>query len=212
MRSPASRYRYDLLPSGLIPQLIVEAHDLLTAHRTVWRSGGISRSISARSSSTATSPTVGSTSLSPVLSSERGALAVISAVSTRHSPAKLGSGRRRGGCRYPDQPENDVSYDFLEQLELRYGVDHRQLFEDSTTEYCVGELLAGVRHEQSDPQPSRSEQETRSSSLNVVAHEHANVTVSLAGQTRSRRGSAMRCPAPSIKVRDPRGRGPLWPR
>jgi internalin A len=148
------RFRYDLLPSGLIPQLIVEAHDMLTTNRTVWRSGAIFLADGCKVlvDGDLANRQIDIVIMGPAVRRRRALAILLRCFDTVHARNTEATATRR--VPFPDKIHQDVSYEYLELLEASYGDDHRQLFEGGSSEYRVGDLLDGVRHER--PIPGRS--------------------------------------------------------
>ncbi len=138
------RFQYSLLPTGFIPRFIVEAHRSLTDQPTWWRTGVVLEAEGCRIL------VRGETARNRVeiyVAGETGQRAALSVVrsyfdAVHHYYAKLPVKAR---VPLPEQPEVDVGYEHLIQLERMKGLDHTFLPEDAAREYSVRELLEGVR-------------------------------------------------------------------
>jgi serine/threonine protein kinase/nucleoside phosphorylase/Leucine-rich repeat (LRR) protein len=138
------RFQYSLLPTGLIPRFIVEAHRSLTERSTWWRTGvvlGIEDCrILVRGDARRNRVEIQVTGNA----GQRAALSVVRGYfdTVHHYYARLPVKAR---VPLPEQPEVDVGYEHLIALEQRRGLDHMFLPEDAAREYTVRELLEGVR-------------------------------------------------------------------
>jgi len=169
------RFRYDLLPPGLIPRFIVQAHRNLTDKPTRWRTGVVLGAAGCRilvrgdrdrrqiDVSVAGPPGLRRSALNVVLDD-------LDEVHARNP--EIGA---KALVPLPDQSEIDVSYDHLLRLEKRYGLDYAFDPEDADRSYVVCELLEGVRRDRS-LQPDDERQ-----ALRLKAGEPARITVVEAG-------------------------------
>jgi nucleoside phosphorylase len=140
------RFQYSLLPTGLIPRFIVEAHRSLTERSTWWRTGVVLGIEDCRIL------VRGDTRRNRVEiqvagnAGQRAALSIVRGYfdTVHHYYARLPVKAR---VPLPEQPEVDVGYEHLIALEQRRGLDHMFLPEDAAREYTVRELLEGVRDE-----------------------------------------------------------------
>jgi hypothetical protein len=136
------RFDYDALPHGLIPQFIVQAHDLLTEKRTVWANGAVLRTndcqVLVRGDHKRNQVHL---FVDGLTSRRRSALAVIRdrfamvhKLNQALNPKEM--------VPLPDHPEVAAEYLWLVQLE-----DNRQTYcwpPGATRQYLLDELLNGV--------------------------------------------------------------------
>jgi hypothetical protein len=138
------RFQYNLLPTGIIPRFIVETNRHVTEKPTWWRTGVVLRVEGCRIL------VRGHIALNRVeihvagATGRRAALAVVRNYfkAVHRYYAKLSVKER---VPLPDQPDVDVGYDHLVNLEREEGIDHIFLPEDAHRKYSVRELLEGVR-------------------------------------------------------------------
>ena len=139
------RYAYGYLPPGLIPRLIVQSNRNMRPELPRWRSGVIlatrecevlviadpdQRRVDVEVSGPAA---LRRAALNVVLND----LEAVHALNPEAEPLPL--------VPLPEQPDQQVRYAHLLELERRYGADHSFLPEGATREYTVRELLEGVR-------------------------------------------------------------------
>jgi hypothetical protein len=139
------RFKYQYLPSGLMPRFIVQAHRLLTEKPTRWRTGVVLAA--------ADCPVL----VRADLKHERIDISVAGPPHLRRSALNVvlvdleEVHRRNPECKpearvpLPDQTDNDVGYEYLLELERDEGPDHEYRPEKARRKYRVGELLEGVR-------------------------------------------------------------------
>lgn len=137
------RYRYSLLPSGLIPRFVVYAHSLLADPPVRWRSGVVLEhrdcSVLVRSDQKQTVDIL----IDGPPNERRPTLDVV-----RHYFDQLHRRFRVApGMRVPlkAEPEIDVSYDDLVRMERDRGPHFEFLPDGANRYYAVRELLDGVR-------------------------------------------------------------------
>lgn len=139
------RFRYERLPSGLIPRFIVQAHRNLTDPPTRWRTGAV---LEVRGC-----PVLVRGSLEKSLIDvrvdgpgglKRAALNVVldDLESVHARNPEIGAEAR---VPLPDQPERDVSYQHLLRLERERGPNYSYWPDNAKRPYPVQELLQGVR-------------------------------------------------------------------
>ena len=142
------RFSYDFLPPGLIPEFIVQANRNLTATRTRWRTGVV----------------LGVADCRILVRGDRDRRRIDIAVdgpATRQRSAlnvvvndleAVHARNPESGAKplvpLIDWPELHVSYGHLLKLEERYGLDYKFVPEDADRSYTVGELLEGVRRDE----------------------------------------------------------------
>lgn len=136
------RFDYDFLPSGLVPRLIVEAHQKVTETR--WRSGAIFTAAGCKilvrgniDKKTVDIQVTGSPAM------RRSALNVI-LEDLRRVHALNPEAKPEARVPLPGNPESTVSYEHLLRLEERHGPAYLHAPEGTDREYSVGELLDGV--------------------------------------------------------------------
>jgi pimeloyl-ACP methyl ester carboxylesterase len=148
------RYQYSLLPRALIPRFIVETHKNLTPQKIVWLTGVI---LNACQCEVLVMADVDKKRIDIQVDGppgqRRSALAVIlndlqavHALNPEINP--------EGRVPLPDDPEVDVGYNHLLELEETEGRDYEYRPEKAKRKYQVKELLEGVRHE-ARQQPGR---------------------------------------------------------
>jgi hypothetical protein len=141
------RYRYDFIPPGLIPRFIVEAIGCSpTAHTMAY---GLSSELPRLPYFGKGRPRVRSIDIAvtgKADSQRRSALSVVlSHLDAVHEQnPEIGA---RARVPLPDQPDFDISYDHLLDLETKEGLEYAYRPEDAGRSYTVGELLEGVRRE-----------------------------------------------------------------
>ena len=154
------RYRYALLPRGLVPRFIVQAHDLLANESARWRAGAV---FDVRDCPILVQADLDQRQLDiqvkgPVnrrreaLGIIRDRLEAIHKKNPEAAPTSL--------VPLPDQPELDYSYDHLLTLEGRHGSGREVDPEGADRSYTVAELLNGIRPE---PTPGSASRATRAS-------------------------------------------------
>jgi internalin A len=151
------RYRYELLPAGLIPRLIVEGHALLSPERpTRWRSGVVFQRENCKAlvEGNRDQRRVDILVWGPKRQ-RRETLGVVRDLLKRvHGLHEaLGEDAR---VPLPDHPDLDVSYEHLLRLEDAEGPEHSWLPEKAQRKYTVMELLDGVRAEDDRPPLTRA--------------------------------------------------------
>ena len=140
------RYRYELLPRGMIPRFIVYAHRLLIDPPTRWRTGAMfqAQDCLILVEADLKRRQVDIRVQGPVRR-RRIALGIIidhlGAIHARNAEA-----RPRPLVPLPDQPECHEEYDVLLKREDREGPSYRYYPNDSERSYTIAELLDGVRH------------------------------------------------------------------
>jgi internalin A len=142
------RYRYNYLPPSLIPRLIVESHRNVVPGRPRWRTGAVlftrdcdvlvladpdKRRIDLQADGPAA---LRRAALNVVLND----LEAVHALNPEAEPVAL--------VPLPDRPDEQVRYDYLLELERRWGPSHAFLPEGAERMYEVEELLEGVRRDQ----------------------------------------------------------------
>jgi hypothetical protein len=147
------RYRYDLLPSGLFPRFVVEAHRDLADPPTRWQTGAV---LEVEGCPVLVTADLGDRRIDIAVDGRAGrgrmALGIVrnhlKAVHDRNPEVKPDE-------RVPlkDQLELDVSFDHLLRLEDLKGPDFEFLPEGAEREYAVSELLEGVRPERIPSEP-----------------------------------------------------------
>ena len=144
------RYRYKLLPRGLIPRFIVQAHENLTDQPTRWRTGAVLQAAGCRILVNGGQQQIDIAVDGPQ-NRRRAALNVIlNHLEAAHAQNPgIGAEAR---VPVPDQLEVDVSYDHLLTLEEEYGPDYSHHADGATNAYRVQELLDGVRRDRSRPE------------------------------------------------------------
>ncbi len=147
------RYRYDFLPTGLIPQFIVQTHRNLTDRPTRWRTGVVLQAAGCKVLVRADIDrrTVEVAVTGPA-NRRRDALNVVindlEAVHRRNPGLK-----QQPRVPLADRPDLDVSYTHLLTLEDEEGPQHSYRPEGADRRYTVAELLNGVRLEQTLADP-----------------------------------------------------------
>ena len=139
------RYRYELLPRGMIPRFIVHAHRLLIDPPTRWRTGAVFQ--------VQDCPILVEADLErrqvdirvkgPVHRRRTALGVIIDHLEAIH--ALNAAARPRALVPLPDQPECHEEYDFLLTLEDEEGSGYRHRPTGSKRSYTVAELLDGVR-------------------------------------------------------------------
>jgi hypothetical protein len=167
------RFSYELLPPGLIPRFIVQAHRNLTDKPTRWRTGVILGAAGCkilvrgdRDRKRIDINVAGPEGL------RRSALNIVlddlDEVHARNP--EIGA---KGLVPLTEQPEVDVPYDHLLTLERRRGLDHEFDPPGADRPYTVRELLEGVRRE-----PSRSiESELGGAHVPITVGANSQVTI-----------------------------------
>jgi hypothetical protein len=149
------RYQYTLLPTDLMPRLIVQAHRNLTKPPTRWRNGTV---LGVEDCIILIRAEPGKNRVEILIAGpsprRRTALAIVrnhfEAVHERYARLNV-----KARVPLPEQPEVDVGYDHLVKLEQRFTLDHGVEPEDAERSYTVRELLEGVRNEQVRTRPER---------------------------------------------------------
>jgi small GTP-binding protein len=147
------RYGYGYLPPGLIPRLIVESSNNVKPDLPRWRSGVI---LATRGCEVLVIADPDARRVDLEVSGQaalrRAALNVVlnhlervHALNPEAEPLAL--------VPLPEQPDQQVRYEHLLELERRYGSDHAFLPEGAGREYTVRELLEGVRRDTGAPPP-----------------------------------------------------------
>jgi internalin A len=177
------RYKYELLPPGLIPRFIVESHRNTAENPTRWKTGVVLKAADC-----------------PVWvrgDRDKGRIDILVAGPAGRRRAALNvvlndleavHGRNReigaeGRVPLRDAPEVDVSYRHLLKLEELYGADYEFLPEGAERAYKVNELLDGVRRERS----TELEVDGDSRGPKIVAGDRAQITF-VGGDVRSSGG------------------------
>ncbi|HEX9620391.1 MAG TPA: COR domain-containing protein, partial [Polyangiaceae bacterium] len=143
------RYEYELLPVGLVPQLIVEAHRLLDRERpTCWRLGAVFHHADCKALVRADRER-GRIDIA-VWGPDRQRRSALNVVcvhldGVHASHKELGHAAR---VPLPEQPDVTVGYEHLLRLEQNKGSAYLWLPEGAEREYTVAELLDGVRREE----------------------------------------------------------------
>ncbi len=167
------RFSYDLLPPGLIPRFIVQAHRNLTDKPTRWRTGVV----------------LGAAGCKVLVRGDRDRkridISVAGPEGLRRSALNIDLDDldevharnpeigKKALVPLTDQPELDVSYDHLLKLEQRYGLNYSFDPENADRSYTVGELLEGVRRDGS----SRTREPDQRKGYQINAGDHAQITV-----------------------------------
>ena len=149
------RYQYDLLPPGLIPRFIVQAHRNLTPEPTRWRTGVVLAAARCKAlvRGDREKRRIDIEVTGPA-GSRRGALnVVLNDLEYVHDlNPEIGADPR---VPLPDQPGISVSYEHLLRMEELKGPGYELHPEGAARDYTVQELLAGVRRDR----PSHGEKE-----------------------------------------------------
>jgi len=144
------RIDYELLPRGLVPRFIVQAHKKLATEGARWCAGAVLRvsecSVLVRANSerkridiTVDGPLgMRRSALNVVLED----LAFVNDLNPEAKPSEL--------VPLPDDPSIDVSYEHLRKLEDLEGSAHSFLPQGAARKYTVHELLDGVRGDRRD--------------------------------------------------------------
>ncbi len=137
------RYRYEYLPSGLLPRLIVQGHPHLADPHVIWRSGAVFDIQNCKVLVIADRDKKRiDIQVDGPLPRRRAALGAVQAdLDAVH--AWNPEAKPQARVPLPDQPELDVSYDHLLKLEERSKLDF--LPDGADREYKVADLLDGVR-------------------------------------------------------------------
>ena len=154
------RYRYDHLPLGLIPRLIVDAHSILADPPARWKSGAMFQCLSCQTLVLSRGNQVDIRVHGPQHECRSAVDMMRQYMATIHERYKV---QPIVLVPLPDQPEADVPYDNLIQLERERGPAYRFRPNAGRT-YSVRELLNG---EHDDVQPS-SINADRSPSSNLL--------------------------------------------
>jgi small GTP-binding protein len=172
------RYKYSYLPPSLIPRLIVESHKNLTPEKSRWRTGVV---LAARNCQVLVlaDPDKRRVDLQvdgpPAL--RRAALNVVlndlEAVHDRNPEAEPVA-----VVPLPDRPEVHVGYDHLSKLERLSGSRHSFIPDGADRLYEVGELLDGVRRDESE-RPQKYDKVLTSAKRHVVILVHGIRTTAL---------------------------------
>jgi internalin A len=137
------RFEYELLPRGLIPRFLVEAHPRLTSTR--WRTGAVLVAVGCqvlvKGHADRARIDIWVYGPEPM---RRSALNVI-VEDLQRVHALNPEARPTAKVPLPDNPEVDVSYDHLLMLEQRKGPSYKLIPDGAEREYRVSELLDGVR-------------------------------------------------------------------
>jgi hypothetical protein len=150
-RSPAKplrfRFRYDFLPSGLLPRFIVQAHRNLAEAPNCWHAGVVLRAVGCQIHVRGdVDGRCVDIQVDGPAARRRSALNVVindlEFVHDRH-----GESNPAARVPLPDHPELDVLYSHLIELEEEEGSDFAYRPEGATRKYQVSELLDGVRLE-----------------------------------------------------------------
>jgi hypothetical protein len=138
------RFQYRRLPTGFIPRLIVEAHRSLTDKPTWWRTGVV---LGAEGCRILVRGDTAHDRVEIHVAGTAGQRAALSIVRTYFDAVHRYYARLPVKARVPlpEQPEVDVGYDHLVQLERDEGLEHSFLPEDADRKYTVRELLERVR-------------------------------------------------------------------
>jgi small GTP-binding protein len=141
------RFQYSLLPTGLIPRFIVEAHRSLTDQPTWWRTGVV---LSAEGCRILVRGNTGKNRVEILVNGASGQRAALSIVRNYFEAVHRHYARLTVSARVPlpDQPDVDVGYDHLATLEQDEGLEHAFRPEGALRKYTVRELLEGVRHDE----------------------------------------------------------------
>ena len=193
------RYRYDLLPSGLFPRFVVEAHRELADPPTRWQTGAVLRIEGC-----------------PVLvTADLGERRVDIAVDGRAVRGRMALGIVRNHLkavhernpevkpdeRVPlkDQPELDVSFTHLLRLEELEGPNFEFLPEGAERKYAVSELLEGVRPERvpSEPHYAKDLRTIHVQALGDAAVTFVGGNIASSGGATNQPGAAPVLPAPA---------------
>ncbi len=167
------RYKYELLPPGLIPRFIVESHRNTAENPTRWKTGVVLKAADCpvwvrgdRDKGRIDILVAGPAGR------RRAALNVVlndlEAVHRRNP--EIGA---EGRVPLPGRPELDVSYAHLLDLEERRGPQYEYEPEGAGRAYRVAELLDGVRRER----VVEREEFGGSQGTKIVAGDHAQITV-----------------------------------
>ena len=139
------RYKYDFLPSGLIPRFLVKSHYNLTHDKTRWHKGAVLQSEGCKVWVEASLSQIDIKITGPQ-NRRRSALSVI----LDHLHVVHNLNPECGPKAYvplPNNPILEVSYELLLKYEERYDSNHSILVDGYPGDLRVGELLDGVRHE-----------------------------------------------------------------
>jgi small GTP-binding protein len=148
-------YTYDLLPSGLIPRLIVEAHGLLSREKpTLWKGGAVFEvgACKALVKADRSKNRVDLSIFGPEYQ-RREALGIVRDYLRRVHAHYLALGQHPR-VPLPDQIEVAVSYEHLLKLEQEEGPAYSWLPEGANRKYSVSELLNGIRGSTDAPVPA----------------------------------------------------------
>ncbi len=139
------RYRYELLPRGMIPRFIVHAHRLLFDPPTRWRTGAVFQvqNCAILVEADLERRQVDIRVKGPVHRRRIALGVIIDHLEAIH--ALNAAARPRALVPLPDQPECHEEYDFLLTLEDEEGSSYRHRPTGSKRSYTVAELLDGVR-------------------------------------------------------------------
>jgi internalin A len=143
------RFRYDFLPIGLVPRLIVEAYNKFTDQPTRWRTGALLTAAGCKVLVRADldKSRVDLAVTGPEARRRSALAAVLHDLEAVHKlNPEIGTEAR---VPLPDEPEVDVSYEHLLQLEAEEGAVYSYRPEKAARKYAVRELLDGVREKPS---------------------------------------------------------------
>ncbi len=141
------RFSYNYLPPGLIPRLIVELHRNVLPGMPRWRTGAVlvARDCEVLVLADPDQRRIDLQVSGPVALRRAALNVVLNDLETVHAlnpeaePLAL--------VPLPEQPDQQVRYEHLLELERRYGSDHAFLPEGAGREFTVRELLEGVRRD-----------------------------------------------------------------
>jgi nucleoside phosphorylase/GTPase SAR1 family protein len=138
------RFRYNLLPTDLIPRLIVEAHRSLTDHPTWWRTGVV---LGAEGCLILVRGEPALNRVEIQVAGKTGRRAALGIVRNYFDGVHGYYARLpvKAKVPLPGQPEEDVGYEYLVELERDEGPDYIWRPEGAARKYSVRELLEGVR-------------------------------------------------------------------
>jgi internalin A len=151
--APVFRFRYNYLPSGLIPRLIVQSHHYLPPDMPRWRSGVMLKTSQCQVLVLADLEPPGKLDLrveGPTALRRAALNVVLNDLEAVHALNPEAQPDPR--VPIPGQPDKDVGYQYLLELEGRYDADRSLPFEGASREYTVRELLEGVRRDHVAPQ------------------------------------------------------------
>jgi GTPase SAR1 family protein len=149
------RFQYELLPRSLIPRFIVEAHRHLADPPTRWRTGAV---LKAAECNVLVRANLGTRRVDILVDGppqlRRSALNIVLDDFQRVHHLNPET-RPEARVPLPDLPDVSVRYQYLLDLENRYGGDHELLPDGGERTYRVADLLHGVRRQPLAPRGPR---------------------------------------------------------